>query len=982
MKTWKLYVVAIFALSLLGICTAHGGDIGELDTTFGEDGKVITSFGQFGDQAYAIALQADGKILAAGSASNGVDFDIAIARYNEDGSLDTSFGKEGKVRSSLGDGDDEIAAIAVQDDGYIVAAGYTVVDGGRDFVLVRLNPNGDFDHSFGEGGIVVTGLGNLDDEITAMTIDDEGRIVVCGYVTGTAGSIVAIARYVLESGDPDTTFGDQGVILIDIGDDALTRSIDVDAEGRIVVAGSYYHVDRTELMVLRFLDSGDLDTGFGTRGVGVPANQEEASEGYGVRLMEDGRIVVAGTIGQTGDQDAAVYRFTESGQPDTSFGENGMLVTSASDEDDMALAVDVLGNVVSMSGYSTFNTKRDFLFVSVEETVDKETNISLNLKTGNFLSGGKKYNSVFDLTGQQEEEGEETTEKSVFSTTPFGYTDDVSYAVVLQSDGKAVSAGFSEQDGVSSFALARYTTPVTNATAGGVYPAVSWIITKEPTNVNRTGAFTGGTILASGKTIKQRGVVYSIAPDPVYKEGEDATDPDNPTPDPTPDPDPGDTTPPVITINSPSADEVLTQVSVDLDVTTDEVAECKYSSASSGRNFDTMTAFDNTNATAHTVTFTVVDNESYEYWVHCRDDALNENEKSVSFSVNTSAGGNVAVLVGTSFVDTSAPQVASSSPVEESPDTQLVVYNGSPYGEIDAGSSMTYIGVYTSDESACRYSSLTDQDFGSMSESMATSDKLAHIAKVEGLLDDHDYSYFVQCQDVIESKDTSGYEISFRVASTKGYDTQPYRSLTNTLGNFFVATAYAQAVVPGNPIQDQPPEAGTPSSVFDLSTPDYSMEGSTDDGGGVGSYSSILDNLKPGTFYYVRAYALDENNNVYYGNQVGIKTADSCFVATAAFGTIFHPYVKVLRSFRDQYMITNVIGRNLVNLYYHYSPPAADYIAARPFVRGIARVALLPIVGFGWLVLNIGFVGLLLFAVVIIIPSTLVLRSYRRLETL
>jgi uncharacterized delta-60 repeat protein len=400
MKTWKLYVAAIFALSLLGICTAHGGDIGELDTTFGEDGRVITSFGQFGDQAYAVALQADGKILAAGSASNGVDFDIAIARYNEDGSLDTSFGKEGKVRSSLGDGDDEISAIAVQDDGYIVAAGYTVVDGGRDFVLVRLNPNGDFDNSFGEGGIVVTGLGNLDDEITAMTIDDEGRIVVCGYVTGTAGSIVAIVRYVLESGDLDTTFGDQGITLIDIGDDALARSIDVDAEGRIVAAGSYYHLDRTELMVLRFLDSGDLDTGFGTRGIGVPANLEETSEGYGVRLMEDGRIVVAGTIGQTGDQDAAVYRFTESGQPDTSFGDNGLLVTSASDEDDMALSVDVLGNVVSMSGYSTFNTKRDFLFVSVEEKVDEEASISLNLKTGSFLSSGKKYNSVFDMKGR------------------------------------------------------------------------------------------------------------------------------------------------------------------------------------------------------------------------------------------------------------------------------------------------------------------------------------------------------------------------------------------------------------------------------------------------------------------------------------------------------------------------------------------------------------------------------------------------------
>jgi uncharacterized delta-60 repeat protein len=985
MKALKSYVLAVSMLFFGGICTAHGeGIVGELDATFGDEGKVVTSFGEFGDQAYAVAMQPDGKILAAGSASNGDDLDLAIARYNKDGSLDTSFNTEGKVRISLGDGDEEITAIAVQDDGYIVVAGYTVVDGSKNFVLVRFTPDGELDNSFGEGGAVVTAFGNQGDEITAMTIDDEGRIVVCGYVTGTAGTIVAVGRYLI-SGAPDITFGDQGVVLMDIGDDALARSIDIDADGRIVLAGSSYYPKRTELMLLRFLASGEFDTGFGQQGIGVPADREASSEGYGVRFMEDGRIMVAGTVGEKGDRDAALYRFTESGQPDASFGDNGVLITSAGDEDDMALAIDVLDNVVGLSGYSTFNTKRDFLFVSVEQTTNDGANVALNADASGFRSTEKVYGSVFDVQGRQVEptgDTAEETETSVFSTTQFGYTDDLSYAVVLQPDGKAVSVGYSVQDDVSRFAVARYITPVANAAGGGVDAGVNWILTKEPTNVNRTGAFTGGTIMDSGLSITQRGVVYSIAPDPVYKEGTDVT----PDPDPDPDPDPGtdpgtDTTPPVIGgATSISLDAGATEATIN--ITTNEIATCRYSLIAETLYSDMQGTFITLNGgTSHSADVTSLATGDTKYYVRCQDASQNSNTSDYTVTITVAA--NVATHgfsspVVTSSLNTSTPKVASSS-ADESPDAGLVIFNGSPYGEIAAGSSMTYIGAYTSDKSACRFSALSGQDFDYMPETMATADNLSHIAKVSGLQDDHDYAYYVRCRDLAGKMDTSDYEIAFRVASVEDYDTPSYQRLTRILGSFFVATAHAQT---DTSIQDTTDDTANaaPTSVFDLSAPTYSTEGHTKDGAGNGSYSSILENLKPGTFYYVRAYALDSNGKVYYGNQVGIKTADSCFIATAAYGTLLHPYVKVLRSFRDQYMVTNLIGSNLVNLYYHYSPPVADYIAVRPFVRGVVRVALLPVVGMGWLVLQIGFTGLALMVIVLIMPSILVYRSYRRLD--
>lgn len=1019
MKTWKSYVLTIFALSLLGICTAHAGDIGELDTTFGDEGKVVTSFGQYGDQAYAVALQSDGKILAAGSASNGVDLDIAIARYNQDGSLDTSFGREGKIRNSLGNGDEEITAIAVQDNGYIVVAGYTVVDGGKDFVLIRFTPDGILDNSFGEGGIIVTAFGNQDDEITGMTIDDQGRIVVCGYVTGTAGTIIAIARY-LESGNPDTTFGDGGSGLLDIGGSAMARSIDIDAEGRIVLAGSYSQAKRMELMVLRFLDSGEFDTGFGQQGIGVPADRETSSEGYGVRLMEDGRIMVAGTVGKKGDLDAALYRFTESGQPDTSFGYNGVLVTSASDEDDMALAIDVLDNVIGLSGYSTFNTKRDFLFVSVEQTKDDGANVALNENKSGFRFTERKYANVFDVSGklvQPADDSAGTPVKSLFNTTQFGYTDDLSYAVVLQADGKAVSVGFTQQDGVSNFAVARYLGPVANAVGSGSDAAVvSWIMTKEATNVNRTGAFTGGTILTSGVTVSQRGVVYSIAPDPVYKAGQDPT----PTPTPTPTPDPG-TASPVITITAPASAGVAVSQDDRYDITynlTDSdsasLSVTFYYSINQTFDGDTVdpvacpetTVSPGTGRTCSWDTKYVVANGQAYYIYGVASDGINTGNNwspgtvTVNDPTGATARSRVATSVKTPYVfnltpyfydsdvyDSDPPEASSvdistlsvvPSQLSESADTGLVVYNGSPSGEIAAGSSMTYIGVYTSDKSACRYSPLAGLDYASMTETMATADNLSHIGKVDGLQDAHDYSYHVQCMDLAGNRDASGYKISFKVAAAENTGMQQYRQLTNAFGSFFVADVHAATgdAAAGDAAAGA---ASTKSrNLFDFSAPDYSTEGSTDDGGGVGSYSSILSNLKPGTLYYVRAYALDSNNNVYYGNQITIKTADSCFIATAAYGTIIHPYVKVLRNFRDQYMITNVIGRNLVNLYYHYSPPAADYIAARPFVRGVVRVALLPVIGFGWLALNVGFAGMLLLTVLTIVPSVFVYRSYKK----
>ena len=381
--------------------------LGELDSSFGEDGRVATALNHFGDQAYAVAVQPDGRILVGGSSSSSANLDFAVVRYTREGALDESFNLDGTVTTMVGTEDDEIAAIAVQNDGYIVAAGYSVTENGRDFALVRYTPDGLPDHSFGLGGIVITDYSSLDDELTALTVDSEGRLVVAGYTTGTSGRAVVVARY-LPSGNLDLTFGDEGVNLIGVGKDALARSIAVDSEGRVLVAGSYLFGNRSEVMVLRLTPEGEMDSTFGEEGLAAVRMTEVSTDGFGIGLLDSGTILVAGAVGNPGQFDTALYGFTADGQPDLSFGDSGILVTEASQEDDMALAVAVRGNVVGLSGYATVNGVREFLFVYHQLDSSDAEGVSFALKGAAGGTTSLRINERQVMDSYSEYQGEET----------------------------------------------------------------------------------------------------------------------------------------------------------------------------------------------------------------------------------------------------------------------------------------------------------------------------------------------------------------------------------------------------------------------------------------------------------------------------------------------------------------------------------------------------------------------------------------------
>jgi uncharacterized delta-60 repeat protein len=170
---------------------------GALDPTFGTGGKVTTAIGADDASASALALQPDGKLVAAGGSKNGSIYLFALARYNPNGSLDTSFNDTGTVTTAIGDDGDDVAyALALQPDGKLVAAGFSFnyQTGARVFALVRYNPSGSLDTSFGGTGKVTTAIGG-DNAAYALALQPDGELVAAGESWRDGRTKFALARY-------------------------------------------------------------------------------------------------------------------------------------------------------------------------------------------------------------------------------------------------------------------------------------------------------------------------------------------------------------------------------------------------------------------------------------------------------------------------------------------------------------------------------------------------------------------------------------------------------------------------------------------------------------------------------------------------------------------------------------------------------------------------------------------------------------------
>src|SRR5262245_41732594 len=192
--TGRRLLLAACLLAILLIPAAQATP-GALDSSFGQGGKVTTSLGSGYNVAKALVQQPDGRIVAAGSGSNGSNNDFALARYAPAGALDSSFNGTGKVTTPIGPGGDGAYDLALQPDGKLVAAGTSYNGANDDFSLARYNPNGSLDSTFNGTGKVTTPIGAGYEDAYALALQPDGKLVAAGYTFNGLNYDFALVRY-------------------------------------------------------------------------------------------------------------------------------------------------------------------------------------------------------------------------------------------------------------------------------------------------------------------------------------------------------------------------------------------------------------------------------------------------------------------------------------------------------------------------------------------------------------------------------------------------------------------------------------------------------------------------------------------------------------------------------------------------------------------------------------------------------------------
>jgi uncharacterized delta-60 repeat protein len=264
----------LFTFVLIFISTiSFSQKIGSLDTTFGTSGIVKSSVGEFGNDLRSIAIQDDGKIIAVGNIDKESTFDwdynIGIVRYNQDGIIDNTFGNSGKVITKFGESSANVSGMAIQKDEKIIIAGYLDINhSSTSFFIIRYNKNGTLDNTFGTNGIVYTEINKGNDNAADLILQSDGKIVVCGYtfISGLLNDF-AIVRYNID-GTLDNSFGIRGKVITDFNNnsDDKATSIAIQSDGKILVGGLSSQDSKCYYAIVRYLTDGSLDNTFEKNG--------------------------------------------------------------------------------------------------------------------------------------------------------------------------------------------------------------------------------------------------------------------------------------------------------------------------------------------------------------------------------------------------------------------------------------------------------------------------------------------------------------------------------------------------------------------------------------------------------------------------------------------------------------------------------------------------------------------------------------------
>ncbi|CAB5166114.1 hypothetical protein D3OALGB2SA_5770 [Olavius algarvensis associated proteobacterium Delta 3] len=417
---------------------------GSLDTSFGSDGRVDTAFSNLNDAAFGVVLQPDGKIVAAGLSETTPTsniFHFPVATYDRNGIL------RFEVSSPNLSNNDRGQAVAVQSDGKILVAGITGEGSGNsDFMLARYNANGSADTTFGGGdGMVATDFDTRDDRAYAVAIQEDGKIVVAGNaLDNTSGQTeIAVARYLVD-GTLDPDFDTDGRVMTFVpgssGDGAF--AVVIQPDGAIMVAGESDDGSDRNFALVRYLTGGAPDPAFGTIGIVTSDFDSMDDQALGLVLQDNEKIIVVGKaeLSAAGSSAFAIAQFNSDGSPDNTFGtwvNNGQTALQFSQRDDRAtsVALQTTGNIIVAGVANEGGGESEFGIARLDRDGALDTSFGVNglLRTGITLNN------------------------------------DGALAVAVRPDNNVIAAGLANGGSPSNFALAQYGSFITGVAppAGG-----------------------------------------------------------------------------------------------------------------------------------------------------------------------------------------------------------------------------------------------------------------------------------------------------------------------------------------------------------------------------------------------------------------------------------------------------------------------------------------------------------------------------------
>ena len=362
---------------------------GTRDTTFNNgnnDGFVRTNISTVTDSTdylQAIVIDKNQNILATGYTKNGTGWDLVVARFDQNGVLDSSFGPNGDgiVVTDLGSSNELANDIAIQPDDKIVVVGKKLYAGYAQFAMVRYDSFGIPDPSFNGGdtantsGIVTLALSNRTNiaNTVAVTSDDIGitKILVAGYAAFTTGGGKDYALVQLnEDGSLDTSFGaaGTGIVTQHVGNTDIATAMAVEpVTKKILLTGYSSNGTNNDFAILRYLPDGTLDGTFDGDGIAVHDFAAGQDEAYGIAIDAAGRYVVTGRAFNGTDFDFALLRYLPDGTLDSTFGINGSVLAPLGGANDEAYALAIHPDGIVVAGRADNGTHIDFAAIRINE---------------------------------------------------------------------------------------------------------------------------------------------------------------------------------------------------------------------------------------------------------------------------------------------------------------------------------------------------------------------------------------------------------------------------------------------------------------------------------------------------------------------------------------------------------------------------------------------------------------------------------------